>query len=103
MVSSRGSTGAKGSCGSKGLVLYLVLSVSACSYLPAGRERARVIELLQAEEAVKQVSVGCEGAILASDRLCADVVVGEGAKIRFERVGFNSFGSTAVNIVVAEA
>ena len=89
--------------GSRGWSLCLVLSSAACSYLPAGQERARAIEILQAQEGVKQVSVGCEGGILASDRLCADVVVGDGAKIRFERVGFNSFGSTAVNIVVAEA
>jgi hypothetical protein len=74
------------------------LALTSCSYLPAGQERARAIEILQAQEAVKQVSVGCEGAILASDGLCADLVLGEGTKMRFERVG-----STAVNIVVAEA
>ena len=89
--------------GSRVLVLCLVPALPACSYLPAGQERAQAIEILQAQEPVKQVSVGCEGAILASDGLCADVIVGEGAKIRFEHVGFNSFGSTAVNVVVAEA
>lgn len=50
-----------------------------------------------------QVSVGCEGAILASDSLCADVVTSEGKALRFERVGFNSFGASATNVFVAEA
>lgn len=81
----------------------MLVLAAACSYTPAGQERARAIEILQAQEAVKQVSVGCEGAILASDGLCADLVLGEGAKIRFEQVGFNSFGATAVNVVVAQA
>jgi len=96
MVGAYGAWGALGALGA-------VLATSSCSYLPAGRERARAIEILQAQEAVKQLSVGCEGAILASDGLCADLVLGEGATIRFEHVGFNSFGSTADNVVVAEA
>lgn len=41
--------------------------------------------------------------MLASDSACADVVMKDGARFRFERVGFNSFGSTAVNVVVARA
>src|SRR5688572_31751861 len=52
---------------------------------------------------LQQVSVGCEGAILASDSLCADVVTSEGKSLRFERVGFNSFGANATNVVVSEA
>ena len=41
--------------------------------------------------------------MLASDRLCAEIVTKGGARLRFDRVGFNSFGSAAVNVHVAEA
>ncbi len=78
------------------------LCTLACSYTPAGRERAHVYEMLRAIPEVTQTSVGCEGAIFASDSLCADVITKEGA-LRFERVGAKSFGSSAVNVVVAEA
>ena len=80
-----------------------VLLFSACSLLPAGRERAQAEEILRAEQGVVGVEIGCGGAVLASDELCADIVANDGAKLRFERVGFNSFGATAVNVVVAEA
>ncbi len=40
---------------------------------------------------------------LASDSLCADVVSKDGKSLRFDRVGFSSFGSSATNVVVAEA
>jgi len=75
----------------------------SCSYTPAGRERAHVDETLRAMGEVTQTTVGCEGAIFASDSLCADVITKEGAELRFERVGMKSFGSAAVNVVVAEA
>lgn len=87
----------------KGLVPVPVLLLCACAYTPAGRERAHVDEVLRALPEVTQTSVGCEGAIFASDSLCADVITKEGAELRFERVGFNSFGSNAVNVVLAEA
>lgn len=81
-----------------------MLALSAgCSYTPAARERAHVYETLRAIPEVTHTSVGCEGAIFASDALCADVITKEGAELRFERVGFNSFGSNAVNVVLAEA
>jgi len=76
---------------------------SACSYLPAARERAQADEILRAEQGVVAVEIGCGSAVFASDALCADVVADDGAQIRFERVGFNSFGATAVNVIVAEA
>ena len=89
----------------KGLVPVLVpvLLSGACAYTPAGRERAHVYDTLHSMKELQQVSVGCEGAILASDSLCADVVTSEGKALRFERVGFNSFGANATNVVVAEA
>jgi hypothetical protein len=77
-----------------------------CSYTPAGRERAHAYDTLRAMQEVVEVTVGCEGAVLASDGLCADVVtrVDESPRLlRFERVGFGSFGSNATNIVVSEA
>ena len=42
-------------------------------------------------------------ATVASDRLCTDVVMKDGARLRFDHVGFNSFGSTAMNVFVAKA
>jgi hypothetical protein len=80
-----------------------LLILGACAYTPAGRERARAIDTLQGMKELQQVSVGCEGALLAGDTLCADVVTTEGKSLRFERVGFNSFGANASNVVVAEA
>ena len=86
-----------------GALCWCTLCTLACSYTPAGRERAHVDEMLRAIPEVTQTTVGCEGAIFASDSLCADVITKDGAELRFERVGFKSFGSSAVNVVVAEA
>jgi hypothetical protein len=89
----------------KGLVPVLVL-LAACSYTPAGRERAHVYDTLRAMPGVLEVTVGCQGALLANDSLCADVVtkVDESPRsFRFERVGFGSFGPNATNVVVSEA
>jgi len=85
--------------------LAAALSIS-CSYTPAGRERAHAYDTLRAMPEVIEVTIGCDGAILASDSLCADVVtkVDESPRpFRFERVGFGSFGPTATNVVVSEA
>jgi hypothetical protein len=82
------------------LVLCLIVS---CSYLPAQRERDRVQEILGSVDSVAEVHLSCGGGVLASDGLCAEVVTKDGATLRFEQVGFNSFGSTAVNVYVAEA
>lgn len=87
----------------KHLLIPCLAFTAACSYTPAGRERAHVHDTLQAMPEVTQVSVGCEGAIFAGDSLCADIVVKDGKTIRFERAGFRSIGSNAVNVVVAEA
>ena len=105
MVNHTGAYGAYGAKGAYGWVPVPVLFAISigCSYTPAGRERAHVDETLRAIPEVTQTTVGCEGAIFASDALCADVITKDGAELRFERVGFKSFGSTAVNVVVAEA
>jgi hypothetical protein len=102
MVEAKRPQGAYSAYGAYGLVLVLVLFIG-CSYTPAGRERAHVYEMLRAIPEVTQVSVGCEGAMFATDSLCADVITKEGAELRFERVGAKSFSSSAVNVVVAEA
>ena len=100
----QGAYGAYSAYGAYGLVLVLVpVLTCACAYTPAGRERAHVYDTLHSMKELQQVSVGCEGAILASDSLCADVVTSEGKALRFERVGFNSFGANATNVVVSEA
>jgi hypothetical protein len=81
----------------------LAVILGACAYTPAGRERERADQILRGMKELQQVSVGCEGALLASDALCADVVTTQGKALRFERVGFNAFGANASNVVVAEA
>jgi hypothetical protein len=81
----------------------VVVAMSGCAYTPAGRERTHTDETLRSMAELQQVSVGCEGALLAGDTLCADVVTTEGKTLRFERVGFNSFGANATKVVVAEA
>jgi hypothetical protein len=88
---------------SRALVALALLALSACSYLPGRREMERTQEILGTVDAVAEVHFSCGGTLLASDRLCTEVVMKDGVRLRFERVGFNSFGSTAVNVVVAEA
>jgi hypothetical protein len=80
-----------------------VVALSACSYLPAAQEKARAEEILATVDSVSEVQFSCGGRVLARDSLCAEVVTKDGAKLRFERVGFNSFGSTAANVYVVEA
>ncbi len=64
---------------------------------------AHALEVLRTVDDVAEVHFTCPGTVLASDRLCADVVMKDGARLRFERVGFNSFGSTAMNVFVSKA
>jgi hypothetical protein len=78
-------------------------ALAACSYLPASQERAHAMMMLQSVEGVTQVTIGCEGGVFAGDGLCADVVFEDGAALRFERVGYDSFGPTAVNVIVSQA
>ena len=103
VVSARGSTGSKGSRSSKGLVLCLVLFGAACSYLPAEQECLHASTHLGVVEGMRVQDIECAGGIFAGDGVKATLVFNEGGSLMFERLGFNSFGSTAVNIVVAEA
>ena len=81
----------------------VLMLVSACSYLPGQQEIARAEAALRTIDDVAEVHFTCPGTVLASDRLCADVVMKDGARLRFEHVGFNSFGSTAMNVFVSKA
>jgi hypothetical protein len=78
-------------------------SLIGCSYLPGQREMERTEEVLGTVDSVAEVHFACGPGLLASDALCTDVTMHDGAHLRFEHVGFNSFGSTAVNVFVAEA
>jgi hypothetical protein len=80
-----------------------LLVLGACSYMPAQREVARAREVLATVDAVQDVQFSCGGSVLASNSVCADVVMKDGARLRFEQLGFNAFGSTAMNVFVAEA
>ena len=84
-------------------VLCSLLFVIGCSYLPAEREKSRALEILATVDSVSEVHFSCGGRVLANDGLCAEVVTKDGATLRFDHVGFNSFGSTAANVYVVEA
>lgn len=85
------------------MVPMVLLFCSACSFLPAERERDRAREILETVDSVSAIHFSCGGRILADDSLCVEVVTKDGAKLRFEHVGFNSFGSAAVSVYVVEA
>jgi hypothetical protein len=81
-----------------------VLALAAgCAYMPGQLEMSRTQEVLATVDTVREVHFTCSGSLLADDRLCADVVMKDGARLRFEHVGFNSIGSTAVNVYVGKA
>lgn len=101
-VVGKSGAGARGAVGAIGAVV-LCASCAGCAALPAAQERSRVTEVLQSGPDVTMVNVQCGSSVLAGDAFCADVVMKDGARFRFEHVGFNSFGSTAVNVVVAKA
>ncbi len=81
----------------------ILLIGGGCDYTPAGRERAHVYDTLRAMPEVVQVTVGCEGAVFASDALCVDLITKDGAELRFERAGFGSLGANASQVVLARA
>lgn len=103
MVKRRGFTCSKGSTRSKGFVLCLVLACSACSYLPAEQECLYASRHLGVIEGMRVKDTECAGGIFAGDGVKVTLLFNEGGSLTFERLGYNSFGSTAVNIVVAEA
>jgi hypothetical protein len=91
--------GARGAC-----VLCILVFASACSYAPANREVSTARDTLMALEGVSAVTISCnENTFFASNELCADVAMKDGATLRFERIGPSAFGSSAVNVVVGGA
>jgi hypothetical protein len=58
---------------------------------------------LALSDMVRSRQVECEAGVLAGDAVKATLEFNQGGKLTFDRLGFNAFGSTAVNIVVAEA
>ncbi|HYB94497.1 MAG TPA: hypothetical protein VEC39_05965 [Vicinamibacterales bacterium] len=78
-------------------------AVAGCSYLPAAKERSRAHEQIGSVPGVIMVTVGCGSRVFASNSVCADVIMKNRATLRFDRVGAQSFGATAVNIFVTEA
>jgi len=84
-------------------VLCSLFFVIGCSYLPAQREKDRTQEVLESVDSVLKIHFSCGGRVLASDSFCVEVVTKDEARLRFDRVGFNSFGSTAVNVFVSGA
>lgn len=81
-----------------------VLVLSAGCSVPASREREFAAEQIAKAAELKSSQVEREGfAVLADDGLMASVEMSDGKVIRFARVGYNSFGSNASNVVVAEA
>ena len=86
--------GASGAC--------CVIGLVGCWYVPAAQEKARTEEALRSVPEVMMVVVQCGGTVLSSNALCATVVFKDGNNIRFERVGANAFGASALNIVVSQ-
>lgn len=77
--------------------------LGACAWLPAQKERARTEGALSTMGNVVLADVECGTSVFAGDQLCAQVVMKDGARIHFSRLGFGSFGATAKNIVIDEA
>jgi hypothetical protein len=71
--------------------------------MPAHREGERAREVIDTVDSVKSITLKCGGSMLANDSWCADVTMEDGTRLKFERIGFNAFGSAAVNVFVAEA
>lgn len=59
--------------------------------------------MLRTVDTVVDTKIECGGGVLANDDLCVEVVMRDGARLKFEHVGFSSLGGTAVNVIVAEA
>jgi hypothetical protein len=77
--------------------------LAGCSLLPAQRERDRAREIVTTVDSVVDVQLTCGGGLLASDSHCLALTMKDGAKLTFDRVGFHSFGTAAVNVFVSEA
>jgi hypothetical protein len=97
-------TGAYRAYGAYGWVPVLVLAV-ACGRLPANREVQFASSEITKGVELKSSRVERTDSykLLASDTLVASVELRDGDIIRFESVGYKSFGPNAVNIVISEA
>jgi hypothetical protein len=84
-------------------VVLALLFASACSYLPAQQECAHVTNQLKTIEGIQLAQVDCPAGVFAADGVKARVQFPDEGALTFERLGFNAFGSTAVNVVLAEA
>ena len=71
--------------------------------LPANRECEFVNRQLGGIAQVKTAYIECGGGVFAGDAISARVEMVDGAVVKFEHLGFNAFGSNAVNVVVSEA
>lgn len=87
----------------QGALCALALLFAGCSYAPAQREVERAREAIGAVDSVASIKLECGSSIFANDGWCAELTMKDGARLTFERVGFNAFGTTAVNVVVADA
>jgi hypothetical protein len=84
----------------KAVIVVAAFVLAGCSNLPAQQEKQRAERVLAGVSGVMLATVECGGVVFAGDQLCAEVIMKDGAKIRFARVGFSSFGGTATNVVV---
>lgn len=87
----------------RAIVGFGVLSLSACSYLPAAQERLRAEQSLRAIPDVMMATVECGSRVFAGNELCAQVMLRDGVTIKLERLGGASFGGNSTNAFVTEA
>ena len=83
--------------------LGCLVCLSACANLPAQQEKARAERAIAGVSGVVLATVECGSTVFAGDQWCAEVIMKDGAKIHFSRVGLNSFGGTATNVFVDDA
>jgi hypothetical protein len=99
--------GAKGAWGALGALGAGAVFVASCSFLPAQKECAEVTRQLRSVERsvenIQSSQLDCPAGVFAGDAVKATVRFPDEGALTFERLGFNAFGSTAVNIVLAEA
>jgi hypothetical protein len=86
-----------------GAGVLVLLFASSCSYLPANQECAFVGSQLESIDGIQSKQIDCPSGVFAGDAVRARVQFPDEGALRFERLGFNAFGSTAVNVVLAEA
>ena len=84
-------------------IVVVSFALVGCSSLPAQQEKARAERAIAGVSGVVLATVECGSTVFAGDQWCAEVIMKDGAKIHFSRVGLNSFGGTATNVFVDEA